>query len=85
MKDIIFNQNIHEHESAFSENVWSGVANGLEKEKKKRLILIWITSIFFALMVLSLAAYFGQNETSKASDVKFEIRNQTPDVTAPVP
>lgn len=85
MKDITINQDIHHFESSFSENVWSGVVSGLEKEKKKKRILIWFTSIFFALMVLSLAAYFSQSFQQKSSDVKFEIRNTSPDESIPTP
>lgn len=85
MKDITINQNILQHESAFSEKVWLGVASGLEREKKKKRIIIWFTSIFFALMVLTLASYFSQSWFAKSPDIKYEIRNQSPEDNAPIP
>lgn len=85
MKDILLNDDIHQYESSYSDKVWKGVAAALDKERKKRTIIIWFATIFFVLTVLSVVAYIQQTQSNASSEVKYEFRqNQDVDDT-PMP
>ncbi|HMS71173.1 MAG TPA: hypothetical protein PKD18_23680 [Saprospiraceae bacterium] len=85
MKDILLNNDIHQYESSYSDKVWSGVEAALDRERKRRIIVIWFTTIFFVLTILSFVAYIQQTQSTKSSEVKYEFRQNTETDDTPMP
>ena len=78
MKDVMFNQDVHQYESPYADKVWKNVAAALDKERRKRKIILWFTSIFFLLTLLTVAGYVQESNANISSDIKYELR-QSPD------